>query len=89
MRPGRVTQTKQLRDVSVMDWIQGGHSILTELRDVREATTLASILDSVNRQDIAGALDVLVMQLHALMAANVPPTGLGPPGCQGSPCSGR
>ena len=66
---GRVTETKQLRDVSVMDWIQGGHSSLTELRDVREATTLASILDGVNREEIAAALDILTMRLHALMAA--------------------
>ena len=42
---------------------------MTELRDQREALTLASILDLVQRDEVARALDVLVMRLQALAAA--------------------
>ena len=68
---GRVTRSRQLRDVSALNGVQLGHSSLTETRDVREATTLASILDAVNRDDLSSALDILVMRLHALQAAKV------------------
>ena len=66
---GRVTRSRHLRDVCALNWVQLGHSGLTETRDVREATTLASILDAVNRDDVSAALDVLVMRLHALQSA--------------------
>ena len=67
--PGqRPTKTSHLRDVSVVDWVGNG-SGLSEVRDVREATTLACILDAVNRKCVEEALDVLVMRLHALQAA--------------------
>ena len=46
-----------------------GHSALSETRDVREATTLAHVLESVNRGDIATALDIVVMRLQALQRA--------------------
>ena len=64
---GRITHTDQLRDISAVTWV--GISGLTETRDLREANTLAAILDAVNRKEIAEALDVLVMRLHAITKA--------------------
>ena len=66
---GRMTQTRHLRDCSVLEWAQSGHAGVTEIRDLREVYTLSTILDAVNRDDLSQAMDVLVMRLHALAAA--------------------
>lgn len=57
--------------MSVADWVINGHSSLSETRDLREAQTLSTVLDHVNRGDLSEALDTIVMRLHALAAAKV------------------
>ena len=57
--------------MSPSEWVTHGHSTLSETRGVREATTLAHVLDSVNRGDIATALDIVVMRLQALQRAKM------------------
>ena len=42
---------------------------MTELRDQREAQTLASVLDSVNDGDMSRAMDIVVCRLLALQQA--------------------
>ena len=65
---GVIRKTSDLRDVSAVTWMQAGGSNLSELRDVREATALCCILDSINRNELSMALDVLT-RMHAVMTA--------------------
>ena len=48
---GAVSKTSQLRDLDLSQWVSGGSSCLKETRDTREALTLATVLDAVNRHD--------------------------------------
>eukprot|EP00435_Cladocopium_sp_Y103_P036094 s2046_g9.t1 len=65
---GALTRSSQLREVSVTSWAQQ-FSGLTEVRDIKEVTTLAEILDAVNRKEISQALDVLCQRILAIQAA--------------------
>ena len=66
---GTVTRSKQLRDVPMAEWVQSGHSGLSEVRDQREALTLAAAMDALSRSDVARAMDLLSMRLVALQKA--------------------
>ena len=63
---GSITESKQLREVPVSDFIALGHTGLTEVRDLREAQTIAACMDAVNRRDLSKCLDVFSMRLIAL-----------------------
>ena len=65
---GRLTHTRQLRDVSVTAWAQQ-HSGVTEVRDNKEILTLALVLDLVNGNDLEAALDVLAQRILAVQRA--------------------
>ena len=67
---GTLARTSQLRDVSVAAW---AHQFtgLTEVRDLKEVLTLAEILDSVNRREIARAMDILCQRILAIQAAKL------------------
>ena len=65
---GRLTETKQLRHASVTTWAQA-HTGLTELRDQREVQTLALVMDLINGQDLATAMDVLAQRIIAIQRA--------------------
>ena len=69
MGHGNVTQTKQLRKVELASWVASGQSGLKELRDQREAHTLAAIVDHINNDRVAQAMDVAMMRLTALTRA--------------------
>jgi len=66
---GQVSESKQLRQVDVSSYVANGHMGLTDLRDTREATTLALAIDYVNRSQFEKAMDVLTMRLVALSKA--------------------
>ena len=65
---GKMSKSSQLTQASVMSWVNQ-FSGLSEIRDVREAMTLAEIMDSVNRQEISHAMDVLCQRLLAIQRA--------------------
>ena len=65
---GRVTQTKQLRDVSVSSWAER-HAGVTETRDQREIATLAAVMDAVNGRMLAEAMDILSQRIVAIQRA--------------------
>eukprot|EP00974_Lingulodinium_polyedra_P108820 10532385-Lingulodinium_polyedra.AAC.1 len=65
---GRVQSTDQLRRVSVTQWAQQ-HAGVADVRDQREVLTLAAILDHINADELACALDTLVQRVHAIQAA--------------------
>ena len=44
---------------------------LTEIRDIKRVLTPAEILDSVNRREIARALDILCQRIQAIQAAKM------------------
>jgi hypothetical protein len=69
MGQGNVTQTKQLRRVDMAQWVSSGQSGLKELRDQREASTLAAAIDHINNDRVAQAMDVMAMRLTALTRA--------------------
>ena len=65
---GSLTRTGQLRDVSVTSWAHQ-FSGLTEIRDLKEVVTLAEVLDSINRKEIARALDIICQRIIAIQSA--------------------
>ena len=65
---GRVTKTSQLREASVVSWATQ-HAGLTEIRDIREVLTLAEAMDSINRKEIARAMDILAQRILAVQQA--------------------
>eukprot|EP00439_Symbiodinium_sp_Y106_P032441 s2228_g3.t2 len=67
---GTLSRSSQLREASVAAW---AHQFtgLTEIRDIKEVLTLAEILDSVNRREIARALDILCQRILAIQAAKM------------------
>ena len=69
MGQGNVTQTKMLRRVEMATWVASGQSGLKELRDQREAATLAAIVDHINNDRLPHAMDVATMRLTALTRA--------------------
>ena len=46
-----------------------GHAHLSEVRDNREATTIATAMDLINAHEFGKAMDVLTMRLIALTKA--------------------
>ena len=65
---GMVTRSKQLREIDVTRWVTDT-SELSELRDKREAVTIATMLNFINADQAAHAMDVGVMRLQALQTA--------------------
>ena len=65
---GNVRKTKQLRTASVSTWVQN-YGGVTEVRDVREMATLASVMDLVNQEDLAAAMDTLSQRILAIQQA--------------------
>ena len=65
---GRITHTRQLREVAVSTWARE-HSGLTEVRDQREAQTLAAVMDCVNNREMAQAMDIMTQRITALQKA--------------------
>ncbi len=65
---GRISQSKQLRRASVSQWATA-HSGLSEIRDQREVQTLALVMDLVNTDDLAAAMDVLAQRIIAVQRA--------------------
>ena len=64
MSAGRISQTKQLRNVSVPSWAER-HAGVTETRDQREIATLAAIMDAVNGKQLAEAVDIFSQRIVA------------------------
>ena len=62
-----VNRSKQLRAANVMAWVEKAG--LKEVRDIREVMTLASIMDSVNRDELATAMDIIAQRILAIQAA--------------------
>ena len=69
MGQGIVTQTKQLRRVDMAQWVSSGQSGLKDLRDQREASTLAAAIDHINNDRVDQAMYVMAMRLTALTRA--------------------
>ena len=65
---GLIRESRQLRGHSVVDWVQRC-SGLVELRDTREAQTLAMAMDAINQNQLATCMDVLAQRIQALQAA--------------------
>ena len=64
-----ISRSSQLRSVPLVRYITSEEFGLTDLRDKREALTLATVAQMVNAGDLAKALDVVVMRLQALQNA--------------------
>ena len=62
---GVFRQQGDLQTVSVSAWA-AQHSGLTDIRDLREIQTLAYAMDSVNRGELAQAMDVLSQRILAI-----------------------
>ncbi|CAE8597891.1 unnamed protein product, partial [Polarella glacialis] len=65
---GHVTKSGQLREASVAAWA-GQYTGLSEVRDLREVMTLANIMDSINRREVAHTMDVLSQRIVAIQLA--------------------
>ena len=61
-------RAKQLRVVNVSAWANKGCG-LSEVRDIREATTIAAAMDKIQQRDLEGAMDILCQRILALQAA--------------------
>jgi hypothetical protein len=68
MNSGRLSESKQLREVSVTQWAQQAAG-LSEVRDQREVLTLASVRDHINADDLATAMDILSQRISAVQRA--------------------
>lgn len=68
LHQGLVRNTRDFRRTSVLSWVER-HSGLAEVRDVREAVTLATAMDLMNQGQYAELMDVLAQRLSALQAA--------------------
>ena len=68
MNSGRLSESKQLREVSVTQWAQQAAG-LSEVRDQREVLTLASVMDHINANDLATAMDILSQRISAVQRA--------------------
>ena len=68
MGGGTVTSTRDLKQASVMGWVEkyGG---VSETRDVREMTTLAYAMDLVNKKQMAEVMDVLAQRILSIQNA--------------------
>ena len=66
---GVVNKSGQLREVDMSSYLLNGGLGLTEIRDSREAVTLGSVMDAVNRRDLSRAMDIISMRLQALATA--------------------
>ena len=67
MMNGQVYWTKQLREVNVAAWVNEGCG-LSEVRDIREATTIAAAMDKIQQRDLEGAMDIMCQRVLALQA---------------------
>ena len=65
---GMVRKSKELRDIDVTRWVQECTG-LTELRDRREALTLATVMNYINMDAAEKAMDTICMRLVALQRA--------------------
>ena len=65
---GNVTETKDLRSVAAADWVVSSGQ-LKEVRDIREATTLATVLDHLNGDRTSQAVDTIAMRIVAMTRA--------------------
>ena len=65
---GNMTETRELCNVAVADWVSSGNQ-LKEVRDVREATTLATVLDHFNSDRTSQAVDTIAMRIVAMTRA--------------------
>ena len=66
---GLMRRTRQLRDVAYTRYVGSDAFGLSELRDKREAMTLATILEKLNKDEVSQAMDVISMRLLALQEA--------------------
>ena len=66
---GIATRTKHLRDVPVAEWVSWGAPSLNEVHDLREALTIATVMEAVIWRDLEKAMDLLPMGLIALQRA--------------------
>ena len=66
---GHVGKTKQLRSVAMSEWVSSNGSGSKEVRDLREAATLAAVMDHINSDRYSQAMDTVAMRLLALTRA--------------------
>ena len=65
---GRVSESKQLRQVNISQWATQ-FTGLSEQRDLKEVYTLATVMDLVNNQDLSAAMDVMAQRIIAIQRA--------------------
>ena len=65
---GRLTESKQLRDVSLTAWASSMTG-LSEMRDLREVKNLATAMEYINAGELSMAMDVLTQRIAAIQAA--------------------
>jgi len=66
---GTVQNSKELRDVNVSAWAGGTLPGLSDVRDVREVQTLALVMDSISKDEISTAMDIISQRILAVQAA--------------------
>ena len=66
---GVMRRTGDMRKVPYVKYVQSDAFGLTELRDKREAVTLATVLEKINKNELEEAVDVLSSRLLALKEA--------------------
>ena len=67
---GAVKETKDLRVAPVRTWAAKSECTgLSDLRDCRELATLATVMDHINLNEVAQALDVIVQRIGAIQIA--------------------
>jgi hypothetical protein len=65
---GRIAETKHMRRVSTVQW-QERHANLKDIRDQKEVLTLCTVIDYINDDRLAEALDVLSQRVLAIQGA--------------------
>ena len=66
---GIVKNSSDLRDINLCSWMSAGSSSLSDVRDVREVTTLCHVMDAINRDDISTAMDTLALRIQSVIRA--------------------
>ena len=69
MGSGVMRRSRQLRDVPYTKYIGSDAFGLSELRDRREAMTLATVMEKLNKDEVSEAMDLISMRLLALQEA--------------------
>ena len=67
---GRVSSTRQLREVSTTAWAQL-HAGVSDVRDQKEVMTLCAALDSINNRDLATAMDIISQRVLSIQTAKM------------------